>query len=91
MQKNQTFLWFKDQAVKASELYTSVFKNSKVISKMPGPGGQPMGVTVELDGREFILFNGGPMYHPTPSISFTVYCESEKEIDGIWEKLSENG
>ena len=58
---------------------------------MPGAGGKPMGVTVALDGREIILFNGGPTYHPTQGISFTVYCESEQEIDTAWKKLSEGG
>ena len=58
MQKIQPFLWFNDQAVEASKRYLSVFKNSNVINTMPGPGGKPMGVTVELDGCEFILFNG---------------------------------
>src|SRR2546430_2668900 len=72
MQKIQTFIWFNDQAEEAAKLYTSAIKNSKIISTMPGPGGKPMGVTVELDGREFILFNGGPQYqrpHSIPSNS----------------------
>jgi len=91
MQKIQTFIWLNDQAEEAADLYTSVFKNSKVISTMPGPGGKPMGVTVELDGREFILFNGGPYYQPMDSISFTVYCESDNEIDSLWKALSNSG
>jgi predicted 3-demethylubiquinone-9 3-methyltransferase (glyoxalase superfamily) len=91
MQKIQTFLWLNDQAVEASKLYLSAFNNSKIISTMPGPGGNPMGVTVELDGREFILFNGGPMFRPTHSISFTAFCGSESEIEEVWNKLSDGG
>src|SRR5580692_6175250 len=91
MQKIQTFLWFDGKAEEAANLYTSIFKNSKTISTMPGPGGKPMGVTVNLDGREFILFNGGPMYHPTSAISFTAYCDSVEEIDGLWKNLSDGG
>src|SRR5579863_10654827 len=91
MQKIQTFIWLNDQAEEAADLYTSLFKNSKIISTMPGPGGKPMGVTVELDGREFILFNGGPYYQPMDSISFTVYHGLENEIDAAWKALSDDG
>jgi predicted 3-demethylubiquinone-9 3-methyltransferase (glyoxalase superfamily) len=91
MQKIQTFIWLNDQAEDAAKLYTSVIKNSKIISTMPGAGGKPMGVTVELDGREIILFNGGEQYHPTPGISFTVYCQNDLEMDHIWKKLSDGG
>lgn len=91
MQKIQTFIWFNDQAEEAANLYTSVFKNSKTLSTMPGPGGKPMGVTVDLAGSEFILFNGGPQYHPTLAISFTAYFQTESEIDDAWKKLSDGG
>jgi predicted 3-demethylubiquinone-9 3-methyltransferase (glyoxalase superfamily) len=91
MQKIQTFLWFNDQAEEAAKFYTSAIKNSRVISTMPGPVGKPMGVTVELDGRELILFNGGPHYSPMDSISFTLYCTSEQEIDTLWKKFSDGG
>ncbi|MEP7235527.1 MAG: VOC family protein, partial [Ignavibacteriota bacterium] len=88
MKNIQTFIWYNDQAEAASKLYTGLFKNSKVISTMPGPGGTVMGVTVELDGTQFILFNGGPMYHPTSSISFTVHCSTADEVDALWKVLS---
>src|SRR5947207_1462122 len=91
MQKIQTFIWFNDQAEEAAKLYTSAIKNSKIVSTMPGPGGKPMGVTIELNGREFIAFNGGPHYQPADSISFTTYCASEKEIDALWKVLSDGG
>jgi predicted 3-demethylubiquinone-9 3-methyltransferase (glyoxalase superfamily) len=91
MQNIQTFIWFNDQAEEAANLYIGAIKNSKTLSKMPGPGGKPMGVTVDLAGSQFILFNGGPMYHPTLAISFTVYCQTESEIDEVWAKLSDGG
>jgi predicted 3-demethylubiquinone-9 3-methyltransferase (glyoxalase superfamily) len=91
MQKIQTFIWYNDQAEEAAKLYTSQIKNSKIISTMLGEGGKPMGVTVELDGREIILFNGGPHFQPTDSISFTVYCASEQEIDSLWKAFSDGG
>jgi predicted 3-demethylubiquinone-9 3-methyltransferase (glyoxalase superfamily) len=78
MQKIQTFIWLNNEAEEAARIYTSVIKNSKILSTMPGPGGKPMGVTVELGGRETILFNGGPTYHPADSVSFTTYFATEK-------------
>lgn len=58
---------------------------------MPGPGGKPMGVTIELDGQRFITFNGGPMFKFTEAVSMFVNCETQEEIDYFWEKLSEGG
>ncbi len=94
MQKIQTFLWFNDQAEEASNFYTSIFKNSKILSTMPGPGGKPMGMTVDLEGREFILFNGGPMspeWKFTGATSFFINCETQDEVDHYWDKLSDGG
>lgn len=91
MQKITAFLWYDGNAEEAANLYTSVFKNSKIISTMPGPGGKPMGVTIELDGQRFITFNGGPMFKFTEAVSMFVNCETQEEIDYFWEKLSEGG
>ena len=91
MQKINPFLWLNDSAVEAASLYTSAFKNAKTVSTMPGPGGKPMGVTIELAGTTFILFNGGPQYHPTPSISFYAMCETEEELNTLWNALSKDG
>lgn len=91
MKNLQTFIWLDGTAEEAATLYTSLFKNSKTISTMPGPGGKPMGVTVELDGSQFILFNGGPNYAPTSGISFFVSAATEAEIDKIWTSLSNGG
>ncbi|MDP4198084.1 MAG: VOC family protein [Bacteroidota bacterium] len=95
MQKINPFLWFNDNAVDAANVYTSAFKNAKTVSTMPGQaptlGGKPMGVTVELAGTTFILFNGGPQYHPNPSISFYAMCETEEEVETLWSTLSKDG
>src|SRR5665213_4326082 len=94
MEKIQTFLWFNNNAEDAAKFYTSVFKNSKILSKMPGPGGKPMGITVEIEGREFILFNGGPMnaeWKFTGATSFFINCETQQEVDHYWKTLSEGG
>ncbi|MFO7556579.1 MAG: VOC family protein [Desulfobacterales bacterium] len=50
-----------------------------------------MTVTFQLDGQEFIALNGGPDFKFTEAISFLVNCETQKEVDELWEKLSEGG
>jgi predicted 3-demethylubiquinone-9 3-methyltransferase (glyoxalase superfamily) len=47
--------------------------------------------TFQLDGQEFFALNGGPQYSFTPAISFFVNCETQKEVDELWEKLSAGG
>ncbi len=44
-----------------------------------------------LDGQEFVALNGGPQFKFTEAISFVVNCETQKEVDEFWEKLSEGG
>ncbi len=91
------FLWFDTKAEEAARFYTSVFPNSKieVISRYgeagPGPKGTVMTVAFELAGQEFVALNGGPMFAFSPAISFVVNCETQKEVDHLWEKLSEGG
>lgn len=100
MQKIQTFLWFENNnAAEAADFYTSVFKNSKIVSRMPGSpsimNGKPIGVTVSLEDREFILFNGGKPYQDdwkfNGATSFFINCETQQEVDHYWDKLSEGG
>ena len=91
------FLWFDHQAEEAARFYASVFKNSKVhgITRYgdegPGPKGTVMTVTFELDGQEFVALNGGPIFSFTQAISFVVNCETQEEVDDLWEKLSAGG
>jgi predicted 3-demethylubiquinone-9 3-methyltransferase (glyoxalase superfamily) len=97
MKKITPFLWFNDKAEEAMNFYTSIFKNSKKIGVArcgetgPGPKGTVMSTTFELDGQEFIALNGGPMFTFSPAISFFVNCETQEEVDSLWEKLSEGG
>jgi len=97
MQKIQPFLWFNDQAEEAVNFYTSIFKDSKIgtVSRYPegspGPAGQVMCVTFEIEGQEFIALNGGPIFAFTEAISFVVNCESQGEVDYYWEKLTDGG
>jgi predicted 3-demethylubiquinone-9 3-methyltransferase (glyoxalase superfamily) len=81
MQKVTPFLWFDNRAEEAAKFYVSIFKNSKLLSP----------TTFQLDGQEFIAFNGGPHFTFTPAISLFVNCETQQEVDEFWEKLSEGG
>jgi predicted 3-demethylubiquinone-9 3-methyltransferase (glyoxalase superfamily) len=97
MQKITPFLWFDDKAEEAANLYVSIFKNSKIKSVSrygeagPGPKGQAMTVSFELEGLGFTALNGGPHYHFTPALSLFVNCETQEEVDELWEKLSAGG
>ena len=97
MQKIRPFLWFDNQAEEAMNFYTSIFKNSKVknVSRYgdggPGPKGTVMTASFELDGQEFIALNGGPLFKFTEAISFLVNCETQAEVDELWEQLLAGG
>ena len=101
LQKITPFLWFDTQAEAAANFYVSIFKNSKIktLSRYGSEGanasgrenGSVMTVAFQIEGQEFVALNGGPVFEITPAISFFVNCESEQEIDTLWEKLSEGG
>ena len=97
MPKITPFLWFNDQAEEAMNFYTAIFKNSKIgsVSRYgeggPGQPGSVMTATFELDGQEFMVLNGGPLFTFTEAISFFVNCETQAEVDELWEKLTEGG
>ena len=98
MQKKiTTFLTYDGQAEEAMNLYTSVFSNSKVTSTRrygeagPGEAGSLMTGTFELDGQEFMALNGGSSFTFGQGISLFVNCETQDEVDDLWERLSEGG
>jgi predicted 3-demethylubiquinone-9 3-methyltransferase (glyoxalase superfamily) len=101
MQKITPHLWFDNKAEEVVNFYTSIFKNSKIGSvtrygeagaEVSGrPKGTVMTVTFELEGQEFIALNGGRHFTFSPAISFIVNCETQEEVDELWEKLSEGG
>jgi len=91
MQKITPFLWFDDKAEEAMNFYTSIFKNSKIGGITRGPNGTVMSAIFQLDGQEFMALNGGPQFTFTEAISFFVNCETQEEVDELWEKLSEDG
>jgi predicted 3-demethylubiquinone-9 3-methyltransferase (glyoxalase superfamily) len=96
-QKITTFLWFDGNAEEAAKFYTSILRNSKIVNVArygdagPGPKGSAMTVTFELEGQEFIALNGGPQFKFTEAISLLVNCETQKEVDELWSKLTAGG
>lgn len=97
MQKISPFLWFDNNAEEAMNFYLSIFKDSKVIRVArnppgaPGPEGDFLVASIELEGQEIILMNGGPGHPLTDAISLTVNCTSQEEVDYYWNKLLEGG
>jgi len=97
MQKITPFLWFDDKAEAAMNFYVSIFKNSTIGSVTrygeggPVPKGTVMTAKFQLDGQEFMALNGGPHFKFTEAISLYVNCESQEEVDELWEKLSAGG
>jgi predicted 3-demethylubiquinone-9 3-methyltransferase (glyoxalase superfamily) len=97
MQKITPFLWFDNQAEEAMNFYVSIFNNSKVgnVTRYgeagPGPKGSVMSATFQLEGQDFFALNGGPKFHFTPAISLFVNCETQQEVDELWNKLSAGG
>jgi predicted 3-demethylubiquinone-9 3-methyltransferase (glyoxalase superfamily) len=97
MQKITPFLWFDDKAEEAMNFYVSIFKDSKILEVSrygeagPGQLGTVMTGTFQLNGQEFMALNGGPEFKFTEALSFFVNCETQQEVDQLWEKLSEGG
>lgn len=101
MQKITPCLWFDNQAEEATNFYVSIFKNSKIRNmtrygeagaEVSGrPKGSVMTVTFEIEGQEFVALNGGPHFTFSEAISLMVQCETQHDIDELWEKLSHGG
>jgi predicted 3-demethylubiquinone-9 3-methyltransferase (glyoxalase superfamily) len=100
-QKIVSNLWFDSQAEEAAAYYTSIFKDSKIINRTyygkegfevhKMPEGTVMTVEFQLEGQQFIVLNGGPVFKFNEAISFVVNCKSQEEIDYYWESLSAGG
>ena len=90
MQKITPFLWFDDKAEEAANFYVSIFKSGKLLS-VSRFSGQVLTVTFELEGQELIALNGGPLFKFTEAFSLFVNCQTQEEVDELWEKLSAGG
>ena len=77
-------LWFDNQAKEAAAFYCSIFPDSKITSE------NLIVTNWELYGQPFMGLNGGPVFKPNPSISLFITCETNEEVDAIWNKLKED-
>ena len=92
MQKITPFLWFDDNAEAAIQFYTSVFKNAKILNtKRTGDNGKLFTATIEIEGQQLMVLNGGPHFKMNPAISLFVDCKSQEEVNELWGRLSDGG
>ena len=93
-QRITPFLWFDGRAEEAAAFYVSLFPNSKITERThygdhgPGEKGEIMTVAFTLAGQQFTALNGGPHYTFTPAVSFAVGCDTQEEIDRLWDALT---
>jgi predicted 3-demethylubiquinone-9 3-methyltransferase (glyoxalase superfamily) len=91
------FLWFDSNAEEAVNFYLTIFKNSRRLDELrttdegPGPKGSILTIAFELDGQKFTALNGGPKFKFNEAISLIVRCDSQKEVDNYWSKLTAGG
>jgi predicted 3-demethylubiquinone-9 3-methyltransferase (glyoxalase superfamily) len=91
------WLWFDTQSEEAAKFYTSLFEHSRITGvdrfgdAGPGPAGSVMTVSFELEGQPLVALNGGPEFAFTEAISFQVSCESQDEVDRLWNALIDGG
>jgi predicted 3-demethylubiquinone-9 3-methyltransferase (glyoxalase superfamily) len=83
--KISTFLWFESGADEAAKLYCSIFPISKITKSTP------MSTEFEIEGQRFVAFNGGPHYKLTPAISLFVSCNTQAEVDALWQRFLDAG
>jgi predicted 3-demethylubiquinone-9 3-methyltransferase (glyoxalase superfamily) len=92
-----TCLWFDDQAEEAAQFYVATFPESKVLSTSyyasdaQKPEGSVLTVDFELFGQRFLAVNGGPHFTHSPAVSFQVFCDTQEEVDRLWDALVSDG
>jgi predicted 3-demethylubiquinone-9 3-methyltransferase (glyoxalase superfamily) len=92
-----TCLAFNSEAEQAVQFYTSLFRKSRIVATTragqngPAPAGTLITATFELDGQEFLALNGGPSFTFSQGFSIVVRCETQAEIDELWDSLSAGG
>src|SRR5580698_3963890 len=93
-----TWLWFDDEAEEAARFYTGVFKDSAMgsVSRYgdggPRPAGMVMVVQFELNGQRFAALNGGDEgFRFNESVSFSIPCADQAEVDYYWGRLTDGG
>jgi predicted 3-demethylubiquinone-9 3-methyltransferase (glyoxalase superfamily) len=96
-QKISTCFWFDNNAEEAIDFYLSIFKDSKLVSVLrngddgPGPRGSLLAATFEIEGQQIEVLNGGPVFKLSEAASLVVRCETQQEIDALWDRLGNGG
>ena len=97
LQKITSCLWFDTEAEDAANFYTSIFDNSRILKIArygkagPRPEGSVLTVDFELSGQRFVGLNGGPEFPFTEAVSLMVDCDTQQEVDELWETLTDGG
>lgn len=91
MQKITPCLWFEGNAEEAVAHYLSIFRDAKILSTTPGPGGNPLVIQFQLEGLQFLALNGGPYAKFNEAISLSVDCDTQEEVDRLWARLCDGG
>ncbi|WP_026928906.1 VOC family protein [Glycomyces tenuis] len=97
MREIVTHLAFKDRAEEAVEFYTSVIPGSRITgitrfrADEPGPEGAVRTIRFEMLGQKFLAVNGGPEFSFAEGASLLVRCDTQAEIDDLWQRLGEDG
>lgn len=90
-------LWFDDDALAAATFYVETFPGSHITrithyrDGAPKPAGSILTVEFELFGRPFIALDGGPQFPHSEAVSFEVQCDTQDELDRIWNALTADG
>jgi predicted 3-demethylubiquinone-9 3-methyltransferase (glyoxalase superfamily) len=91
-------LWFDGTAEEAAQFYTSVFPDGKITkvsrsaAETPsGPEGMVLTVEFTIAGQPFIGLNGGPEFKFNESVSFSIDCADQAEVDRYWDTLIQGG
>jgi predicted 3-demethylubiquinone-9 3-methyltransferase (glyoxalase superfamily) len=88
---------FNDRAEEAVKFYVSLFPNSKIVSMQRSESdgliakGKLLHAIFELDGREYVTFDGGPTFTFSEGFSLMVMCKTQEEVDRYWTALTANG
>ena len=92
-----TYLWFNTEALEAAKFYVNLFPGSRMgdVSYYQAdaqmPAGTVLTVEFELFGRPFAALNGGPAFTHSEAVSFQVHCETQDDVDRIWNNIVDSG
>lgn len=92
-----TYLWFDGRALEAAEFYVGLFPDARVGSMSHYPDdaphlpGEVLVVEFEIFGRPFAILNGGPGFPHSEAVSFQVACDTQDDVDRLWDALTANG